>query len=247
MLFVFSVTKLWSQDPFLFEEQKPVEDRNFRIPLIGETAPSFKAESTNGELKFPGDYGRSWKILFSHPQDFTPVCTSEILELANLQEEFNKLGVKLVAVSTDRLSTHEQWKKAMESLAYKDRKSVKIDFPLVDDANLSVSKKYGMIHSESNTTRDVRGVYIIDPDNVIQAVYFYPTSVGRNTDELVRMVTALEKTREDKVLTPANWRAGEDVMIPTIPKVTSTSEELTSEGIYNLTWFMWYKKASQKP
>ena len=111
----------------------------------------------------------------------------------------------------------------------------------------AVSKKYGMIHSESNTTRDVRGVYIIDPDNVIQAVYFYPTSVGRNTDELVRMVTALEKTREDKVLTPANWRAGEDVMIPTIPKVTSTSEELTSEGIYNLTWFMWYKKASQKP
>jgi peroxiredoxin 2/4 len=247
MLFVFSVTKVWSQDPFLFEEQKPVEDRNFRIPLIGETAPSFKAESTNGELKFPDDYGRSWKILFSHPQDFTPVCTSEILELANLQEEFNKLGVKLVAVSTDRLSTHEQWKKAMESLAYKDRKSVKIDFPLVDDANLAVSKKYGMIHSTSNTTRDVRGVYIIDPDNVIQAVYFYPTSVGRNTEELVRMVTALEKTREDKVFTPANWRAGDDVMIPTIPKVTSTNEELTSEGIYNLTWFMWYKKAAQKP
>jgi peroxiredoxin 2/4 len=243
MLFVFSLTKLWSQDPFLFEQQKPVEDRNFRIPLIGETAPSFTAQSTNGELKFPADFGRSWKILFSHPQDFTPVCTTEILELANLQEDFNKLGVKLVAVSTDRLNTHEQWKKAMESLVYKDRKSLKIDFPLVDDADLAISKKYGMIHSASNTTRDVRGVYIIDPDNIIQAVYFYPISVGRNTDELVRMVTALERTHQDKVLTPANWRAGEDVMVPTIPKVNSTSEELASQGLYNLTWFMWYKKA----
>jgi peroxiredoxin (alkyl hydroperoxide reductase subunit C) len=243
MLLVFSMTKLWSQNPFVIEEQKTVEDRNFRIPLIGETAPSFIAESTNGELNFPADYGRSWKILFSHPQDFTPVCTSEILELANLQEDFNKLGVKLVAVSTDRLSTHEQWKKAMESLAYKDRKSLKIDFPLVEDADLSISKKYGMIHSASNTTRDVRGVYIIDPDNIVQAIYFYPTSVGRNTDELVRMVTALEKTHQDKVLTPANWRAGEDVMVPTIPNAASTSEELASQGLYNLTWFMWYKKA----
>jgi peroxiredoxin (alkyl hydroperoxide reductase subunit C) len=245
-LFVLSVTKLWSQDPFLFEEPKQPEDRNFRIPLIGETAPSFVAESTKGELKFPEDYGRKWKVLFSHPQDFTPVCTTEILELANLQSQFDKLGVKLVAVSTDRLSTHEQWKKAMESLVYKDRSSVNIDFPLVDDESLTVSKKYGMIHAASNSTRDVRGVYIIDPNNIVRAIYFYPKEVGRSTDELIRTVTALQRTESDNVLTPANWKAGEDVLVPTIPKANATSEELTSEGLYNLTWFMWYKKASQK-
>lgn len=243
ILLAFSVTKLWSQDPFLFDAQKPVEDRNFRIPLIGEKAPSFVAESTNGELKFPEDFGRKWKIIFSHPQDFTPVCTSEILELSNLQSQFEKLGVKIVAVSTDRLSTHEQWKKAMENIVYKDRSNVKIDFPLVDDENLVVSKEYGMIHAASNTTKDVRGVFIIDPDNIIQAIYFYPMAVGRSTDELVRMVTALEKTYSDQVLTPANWKAGDDVMIHTIPDATATKDQLASKGIYNLSWFMWYKKA----
>jgi peroxiredoxin (alkyl hydroperoxide reductase subunit C) len=243
LLCVFSVTKLWSQDPMLFEPQKPVEDRNFRIPLIGETAPSFKAESTNGEIKFPGDFGNSWKILFSHPQDFTPVCTTELLELANLQSQFDKMDVKLIAVSTDQLSKHEQWKKAMESLTFKDRAAVKIDFPLVADENLAVSKKYGMIHAATNTTRDVRGVFIISPDNIIKAIYFYPMAVGRSTDELLRMVAALERTTADKVMTPANWKAGDDVMIPAIPRADASQGELASEGIYNLNWFMWYKKA----
>jgi peroxiredoxin (alkyl hydroperoxide reductase subunit C) len=246
LIFVVSVTKMWSQDPFyyeLYEEPKPVENRNFRIPLIGETAPSFTAESTNGKIKFPSDFGNSWKILFSHPQDFTPVCSTELIELANLQGEFDKLNVKLIAISTDRLDTHEQWKKAMEGLLYKDQKTVNISFPLVADADLSVSKQYGMIHPESNTTKDVRGVFIIDPSNIIRAIYFYPKEVGRNTDELVRMVTALERTSSEKVMTPANWKAGDDVLIPTIPRNGATQDELASEGIYNLTWFMWYKKA----
>lgn len=239
----FSVTNLWSQDPFLYEQTKPVEDRSFRIPLIGETAPSFTAESTNGEIKFPDDFGRSWKVLFSHPQDFTPVCTTELLELANLQKEFDNLGVKIIAVSTDALSTHEQWKKAMEGLSYRDRMPVKIEFPLVADEDLSVSKEYGMIHAESNTTRDVRGVFIINPDNIIKAIYFYPNTVGRSTDELVRMITALEETSKDNVMTPANWRAGDDVLVRTIPDSKATSDQLASEGLYNLSWFLWYKKA----
>jgi peroxiredoxin (alkyl hydroperoxide reductase subunit C) len=247
VLFVLSVTKLWSQDfyPLIDDEPKQVEDRNFRIPLIGETAPSFTAESTNGHIKFPSDFGKSWKILFSHPQDFTPVCTTELIELADLQSQFDGMNVKIVAISTDRLDTHEQWKKAMEGLMYKDNKTVKIEFPIVADEDLSVSKKYGMIHPESNTTRDVRGVYIIDPSNVIRAIYFYPKEVGRNTDELVRMVTALEKTSSEKVLTPANWKAGQDVLIPTFPKAGATQEELATEGIYNLSWFLWYKKAQK--
>jgi peroxiredoxin 2/4 len=242
-LFVFSVTKLWSQDPYLFEPEKPAEDRYFRIPLLGEKAPSFIGESTNGRVNFPSDFGRNWKILFSHPQDFTPVCTTELLELANLKPQFDKMGVKVVAISTDRLTTHEQWKKAMESLVYKDRSDVKIDFPIVADEDLKISKEYGMIHSASNTTRDVRGVFIIDPDNIIQAIYFYPKEVGRNTDELVRMVSALERTESDKVLTPANWKAGDDVLVQSIPNARATKEELASLGLYNLDWFLWYKKA----
>ena len=247
LVLALSVTQLWSIDEFLSLQQDKsgsVEDRNFRIPLIGEKAPSFKAESTNGVLNFPGDFGKSWKILFSHPADFTPVCSSEILELANLQSDFEKMGVKVAVVSTDLLDTHYQWKKAMEELSYKDRQPTKISFPLVGDASLAISKQYGMIHSESNTTKSVRGVFVIDPDNVIQAIYFYPMNVGRNTDELVRMVTALKTVSTDKVMTPANWKAGNDVLIPFPPKADPASPNATPDGYYNLAWFMWFKKAN---
>ena len=248
VLFVVSVTKLWSQDPFsflLFDEPKPVENRNFKIPLIGETAPSFTAESTNGKIKFPSDFGNSWKILFSHPQDFTPVCTTELIELADLQSEFDKMNVKVVAISTDRLDTHEQWKKAMEGLLYKDNKTVKIDFPIVADEDLSVSKKYGMIHPESNTTRDVRGVFIIDPNNIIQAIYFYPMKVGRNTDEIIRLVSALQATNNQQVMTPVNWKVGDDLLVSNPPKVDERDPKALSDaGYYNPAWFLWYKKAN---
>ena len=245
VVLALSVTQLWSQNESASGTQaKPTEDRNFRIPLIGESAPSFTATSTNGEINFPGDYGRKWKILFSHPQDFTPVCTSEILELANLQKEFDKLGVKVVVVSTDPLDTHLQWKKAMEGLNYKDREQVKIKFPLVDDENLSISKKYGMIHSASNTTKAVRGIFIIDPNDIVEAIYFYPMNVGRSTDELIRMVTALQTTSADKVMTPANWKAGNDVLVPFPPKSDPNKTEASPDGYYNLAWFMWYKKAN---
>ena len=146
------------------------EDRNFRIPLLGETAPSFTAETTNGTLNFPGDFGKKWKVLLSHPQDFTPVCSSEILELAQMQSEFDKLGAKVVVVSTDNIKSHKDWVNALEELKYKDREPVKIKFPLVDDYSKTVAKKYGMIHPNTNSTKDVRGAFIIDPNNVIQAV-----------------------------------------------------------------------------
>jgi peroxiredoxin 2/4 len=229
------------------QSSQPVtkEDRNFRIPLIGENAPSFTAESTNGTINFPVDFGRKWKILFSHPQDFTPVCSTEILELANLQNEFDKLGAKIIVVSTDALETHEQWKKSLESLKLNDNESLKIKFPLVDDDNLVISKKYGMIHPASNTTKAVRGVFIIDPDNIIQAIYFYPRSVGRNTDELLRMVTALETTASGKVYTPVNWKAGNDLLVPIPPASDATGKAYVPDGFYSPIWYLWYKKAGQ--
>lgn len=240
------VTHLWSQDASMSSSPTAIkEDRNFRIPLIGESAPSFIAESTNGTINFPDDFGRRWKVLFSHPQDFTPVCSTEIMELANLQDKFDKMGTKLVVISTDALETHVQWKKSMETLHLNNNTSVKIKFPLVDDKDQIVSKKYGMIHPASNTTRSVRGVFIIDPDNIIQAIYFYPKDVGRNTDELLRMITALQATSSGNYLTPVNWKAGNDLLVPIPPKTDVTGKALVPDGFYSPIWYLWFKKSGQ--
>jgi peroxiredoxin (alkyl hydroperoxide reductase subunit C) len=242
--FIFMMATIWSQDNKNGGKSAPQEDNNYRIPLIGEKAPSFIAESTNGTINFPSDFGINWKILFSHPQDFTPVCSSEILELAYLQKEFDKIGAKLLVVSVDPLDTHEQWKKALEQIDYKGRDKAKIRFPLVDDSNHAISRKYGMIHQATNSTRTVRGVFVIDPDNVIQAVYFYPMEVGRSTAELLRTVIALKTVNKNAVKTPAEWTPGDDVMVPYLPSAKAEPSQELPEGYYRLSWFMTYKKGS---
>jgi len=216
------------------------------IPMIGDDAPSFTAETTSGLLNFPGDYGRNWKIIFSHPRDFTPVCSSEILTLAHMQDEFAKLNVKLVIVSTDTLEKHFLWKQDLESLAYKDNAPVKINFPLVDDNRLFVSKAYGMLHMPVSTTKDVRGVFIINPQNKIEAIYFYPMNIGRNMEEIKRTVIALQTagTGKDRFLTPANWQVGDDLLVPQFPY---TDKQLQANpdlkyAYYNVGSFMWFKK-----
>jgi peroxiredoxin 2/4 len=247
LVFALSLTQLFAQNA----SKSSKEDRNYRIPLIGEQAPSFTAETTNGTLNFPSDFGRKWKILFSHPQDFTPVCSTEILELAHLQGEFDKMGVKIAVISADPVESHNQWKKSLESLNINNQGTAKITFPLIGDDDLKISKMYGMIHPESNTTRSVRGVFIIDPDNVIQVIYFYPTNVGRNTDEIIRTLAALETSAKESttashVLTPVNWNPGKDLLV-TIPPKAQASKSSTDvpEGYYSPVWYMWYKKASQ--
>lgn len=220
------------------------EDKNFRIPLIGEKAPSFSARTTNGDLVFPEDFGGKWKILFSHPQDFTPVCSSEILELAHLQKEFDRLGVKLAVISTSPLATHEDWKKALEDVEYKGKPATKIKFPLIDDDNRLISRQYGMIHPSISGTKSVRGVFIIDPDNIIQAVYFYPMNVGRSSDELLRSVQALQ-TANDVHMTPSDWKSGDDLLVA-VPPVTDQKTENVPDGYYKLAWFMWFKKGTVK-
>jgi peroxiredoxin 2/4 len=216
------------------------------IPMIGEEAPSFTAKTTSGTLNFPDDYGHKWKIIFSHPRDFTPVCSTEILTLAHMQDEFDKLGVKLVVVSTDTLSKHFMWKAALEETAYKDNAPVKINFPLVDDNQLVISKEYGMLHFPASTTKDVRGVFIINPQNKIEAIYFYPMNIGRNMEEIKRTVIALQTagTGKDRYLIPANWQAGDDVMMPQFPY---TDKQLADnpdikDSYYNVGSFMWFKK-----
>ncbi len=236
IFFLFASAQLWSQ-----------ENKDMRIPLIGEMAPEFTAESTMGKINFPSDYYMKWKILFSHPGDFTPVCSSEFLELAALQEDFEKLNTRLVAISTDGLNSHLEWVKSMESINYKGRGPVKIKFPIVSDNTLEISRKYGMIHSYASTTRDVRGVFIIDPGDRIRAIFFYPFNVGRNLDEIKRTLVALQTTDDNKVLTPANWMPGQDVMIPS-PKSTGDAEKMVRKAdpdLYSVTWYMWFRKSKK--
>jgi peroxiredoxin (alkyl hydroperoxide reductase subunit C) len=155
------------------------------------------------------------------------------------------MGVKVVVLSADPLSTHNDWKKALESLNYKGRTPVKIKFPIVDDQSLVVSKMYGMIHAPSNTTRDVRGVFIIDPENTIQVIYFYPSKVGRSTEELLRTITALQTVAKEQVMTPADWKAGNDAFIPYLPKAGDDKKATSNtDNIYNVSWFMTLKKLS---
>jgi len=218
-----------------------------KIPLIGDDAPSFIAETTNGEINFPSDYGRSWKIIFSHPRDFTPVCSSEILELAQMQDQFDKIGTKIVVVSTDELEKHKLWKSQLEELSYKDRTPVKIKFPLIEDNKMAVSRMYGMLHEPVSNSKDVRGVFIIDPQNKISAIFFYPMNIGRNMEEIKRTVVALQTSGKgkDRLLTPANWTVGQDLMVPQFPYTSKQldADPTLKDKYYNVGSFMWFKKA----
>jgi peroxiredoxin (alkyl hydroperoxide reductase subunit C) len=218
------------------------ENKNF--PLIGDKAPSFTEKSTNGVLNFPEDFGDNWKILFSHPLDFTAVCTSELCGLARSQKQFDSLGVKIAVVSIDEIERHLLWKEFMERVLNEEGEAVKINYPIVADISGNVSKKYGMLHNSINDKRDVRGIFIIDPDNIIQAISFYPMNVGRNIDEILRTVAALQLTQQENVLTPLNWEPGDDVLVPHQPY---SEDELKKNPdlknqYYNKGEFMWFKK-----
>jgi len=222
VLTVFSMNGLWSQ-----------EKTNNSIPLIGSTAPSFTAVSTKGMINFPVDYGRNWKVLFSHPKDFTPICSSEIMELAQMQDKFDKLNVKIIVISVDPLSEHQSWVSTLDTLNYKNRAPVPINFALVDDDNLSISRKYGMLHQPTSTERDVRGVFIVDPENTIRAMFFYPLEIGRNLDEIERTIIALQTHDSMHVLTPANWKPGDDVFLPYEDDKSRKDPE-----VYKISWFI---------
>ena len=215
-----------------------------KIPLIGSKAPSFTAKSTNGKITFPDNFGQSWKILFSHPQDFTPVCSSELLELAYMQNDFEKLGVKFAIISTDDLSQHVLWKKHLEGIDYKGRGNQVINFPIIEDVKAEASKIYGMLHEPTSTVKDVRGVFIIDPNDVVRSINFYPMEIGRNMKEIERTVIALQTASNEQVLTPANWNDGDDVLVPYFPY---TEEQLAAnpelkEEFYPVGNRMWFKK-----
>ncbi len=217
---------------------------NLQTIYLGQYAPAFKALATTGPINFPDDYFSKWKILFSHPADFTPVCTTEIMALAEKQEDFRKLNTALVVISTDGLNSHIEWVKSIESISIDRKKAIKINFPLVSDVNMEISKKYNLLRKDTILTKDMRAVIFIDPDNKIRAILNYPQNIGRNIDEVVRILIALQTADNHEVLTPANWRPGGDVLLPS-PKTMEESENLKAKhksDLYNFEWYLWFKK-----
>jgi peroxiredoxin 2/4 len=228
----------------IYAQQKEVT----RIPLLGEPAPSFTGESTMGKINFPDDYFNKWKIIFSHPADFTPVCSSEIIALASMQEDFEKLNTKFLVISTDGLNSHVDWCRSLESMKLDGYPQAKINFPLESDVGLAISRKYGMINENSSSTKDIRAVFIIDPDNKIAAIFYYPSNVGRNLQEIKRTLVALQTSEKYDVLIPVNWKTGEDVLLHA-PKSLAESEKMEQKlnsnpnsDVYKRDWYMWYRR-----
>lgn len=218
------------------------------MPRIGEPAPAFKAVTTQGEIDFPAQYAGSWVILFSHPADFTPVCTSEFMTFASLESQFEALNCKLVGLSVDGLYSHIAWLRTIkEKIEYKGMKNVEVKFPLIEDITMEVAHKYGMIQPGESNTKAVRAVFVIDPKGMIRTILYYPLSMGRNFDELLRIVTALQTADAFSIATPADWRPGDDVIVPTAGSCGVAKERMEDKA--NMTcydWFFCTKKLSQE-
>ena len=191
------------------------EEETFSMPRIGDKAPSFTAKTTQGEINFPEQYKGKWVILFSHPADFTPVCTSEFMTFVKMEDKFKEVNCDLIGLSVDGLYSHIAWLRTIkEKIEYKDMKGMEVKFPLIDDVSMKVANKFGMIQPGESITSAVRAVFFIDPKGIIRAIIYYPLSTGRNFDEIYRALVAMQTADEFGVATPADWRPGDDVIVP---------------------------------
>ena len=225
------------------------ENQIIAMPRIGDTAPTFTAVTTQGPINFPSDYQGKWVILFSHPADFTPVCTSEFMTFASMQEEFKSLNCELVGLSVDGLYSHIAWLRTIkEKIEYKGMKNVEVTFPLIEDITMEVAKKYGMIQPGESTTKAVRAVFFIDPKGIIRAMIYYPLSLGRNFDELKRVVIALQTADKFQVAMPADWRPGDDVIVPPAGScgVAKDRMEANDPDVKCYDWFFCTKKLAKE-
>ncbi len=218
-----------------------------KMPLIGDLAPSFTAKTTQGTINFPADYAGKWVIFFSHPADFTPVCTTEFMTFGSMIDEFKALNTELVGLSVDSLYAHIAWLRKIHELEWNGKKNIEITFPLIEDITMDVSKQYGMIQPSQSTTQAVRAVFVIDPEGIVRTILYYPLSTGRNFDEIKRIIIALQKADKDHCATPADWREGQDVIVPTAGSCGVAKERMQTqdENTYCLDWFMCFRKESK--
>ena len=205
-----------------------------RLPRIGEPAPFFEAETTLGTVRLD-DFKGSWLIFFSHPAGFTPVCSTEFVAFAEMHDELRKMNVELMGLSIDSIMAHIAWVRNIE-----EKFGLEIQFPVIADSDRNVANLYGMIMPTEGKTETVRCVFVIDPEGLLRATIYYPMTSGRNTQELLRLIRALQTTDEHEVATPANWRPGDPViMLP--PRAQEMAEECLNEGYDCKDWYFCQK------
>ncbi len=217
------------------------------MPLLGDKAPAFKAVTTQGDISFPEDYKGKWVILFSHPADFTPVCTTEFMTFANGADELrDKYNCELIGLSIDSLYAHIAWLRKIQELEWNGMKDIEVKFPLIEDIRMDVAKKYGMVQPGQSSTQAVRAVFFIDPKGIIRLIMYYPLSCGRKFDEMKRVLAALQIADAEQCATPCDWMPGDDTIIPTAGSCGTAKERVESkdDNIYCLDWFMCFNKKS---
>ena len=226
---------------------KPVAERRVAtIPLIGDKAPAFTAMTTQGKISFPKDYKGKWVVFFSHPADFTPVCTTEFMTFGSMTDQFKKLNCELIGLSIDSNYSHIAWlRRIANKIEFKGMKNVEIKFPVIADLSMDVAKKYGMVQPRAHKTHAVRAVFFIDPKGTVRAIIYYPLANGRNVEEIKRILIAMQTSDKFDCATPANWKPGEPVIIPPPGSCGSAAERLknaSKEDYDCLAWFLCLKK-----
>ncbi len=218
--------------------KKEKKNMEYTMPLIGDRAPEFRAMTTMGKINFPDDYKGSWVVLFSHPADFTPVCTTEFIEFAKRKEEFEAINTKLIGLSIDSLHSHLAWTKSIEQIQWNGEEGVKIPFPIIADISMNVAKKYGMLQTVANT-QTVRAVFVFDPEGIVRTILYYPMSTGRNIDEIKRIILSLQLHDKENVSTPANWNLGDKVVLGA-PLTLDEAEERKADSSGKINVIDWY-------
>lgn len=210
------------------------------IPRIGDEAPAFTAATTRGNINFPEDFEGKWVILFSHPADFTSVCTSELLTFGSMMCEFESLNCQLIGLSIDSLSSHIAWlRNIREKIEYKGMKDIDIRFPMIEDLGMNIARSYGMLHPGESKTQTVRAVFFIDPHSIIRAIIYYPMALGRNFAEIKRVLTGLQTIDKFEVALPADWTPGDEVIAPS-PSTTENAEKRMDENQEGTTCYDWF-------
>lgn len=215
-------------------------------PQLGDRAPEFKAMTTQGPISFPQDYAGKWVVFFSHPGDFTPVCTTEIMTFAHMADEYKALNTELVGLSVDSNTSHIAWLRAMQGYKWKNMTDTKVRFPIIADVGMNVARMYGMLQPNASATATVRSVFIIDPEGRIRAILTYPLTTGRNMDEIKRLVQALQKSDKDKVATPADWRPGEPAIVPPAQTMEQADSRTVNPELYCLDWYLCFTDNMRK-